>query len=160
MCMRYINTNVQCFDSISKGLLGHIGFSSLLNTVGAKECGEQFLVDTFNIVTFVNIRGSKNGDKADNPIDAKMKLEFCVRLTKLDREPDKQLSYDIDKFYIDLSDESQLKKSCFVYSERIEITEVKELLLNSKGNYVVKILVKQQNDEKYQVQMTHPLVIE
>lgn len=160
MCMRYVNTNVQCFDSISKSLLGHIGFSSLLNAVKAKEVCEQVLVETFNIVTFINIRGSKNGDNPDNPIDAKSKLEFCVRLTKLDKDPEKQLSYDIDKFCIDLSDETQLKKSCFYYSERIEITEVKDLVLNSKGNYVVKILVKQQNDEKYQVQMTHPLLVE
>lgn len=159
MCMKYVNSNIQCFDNTTKDLFGNIGFSSILESVKSEQNDDKFIIDKFNIVTFINIRGTKSESNSNNPVDMKKKMNFRIRLTKLSENEDEQISYDLKDFDIDLSDESIIKKACFKYAERIEVTTVNKLELESKGSYVIKILVKYDEDNLYDVQMLHPLYI-
>ncbi len=159
MCMKYINSNVQCFNLSTKGLLGNVGFSSILDSVKSIQKEDKYIIDDFSIVTFINIRGTKNENNMENPLNAKKKLNFRIRLTKLSENEDEQISYDLKDFDIDLSDESVVKKACFKYIERIEITNVENLTLSSNGAYVIKVLVKNSEEDLYDVQMLHPIYV-
>ena len=89
----------------------------------------------------------------------KRTLNFRIRLTKLSENPEEQISYDLNDFDIDLSDDSIIKKACFKYAERIEVITVNKLELDTNGSYVIKVLVKDNEKELYDVQMLHPLYI-
>lgn len=161
MCMKYVNTNVQCFSSVATSILGHTGFSAIIESVKAEKNDEKYIIGGFNIVTFVNIRGTRGKNNTENnSLDRKDTLKFLIRLTKLDSDPEKQLSYDLKEFEIDLSDHKNLRHACFDYVERIEITEVDRLSLEEPGRYVIKILVKENSQKYYNVQMVHPIDVE
>lgn len=161
MCMKYVNVNVCCFDDINSNILnlGRTTFTAMLDSVKSKEKNGKFFIGDFNIVTFINVRGTKTGNKSDNPLDAGQRLDFKVRLTKLDSDPSNQLSYDLTNFSVDLSQKESLHHACFAYKEHVEITSVDSLSLESKGAYVIKILVKESSKELYDVQMIHPLYV-
>lgn len=158
MCYKYVNTNVQCFKTVKNSLLGNTQFSNIVDTVYSKQKNNKFIIDDFSIVTFINIRGTKSNNPY-NPLDQKKKLLFKIRLTKIHKEESKQLSYDLRDFSIDLSDKTQVKTACFDYLEKIEVTNVNDLELNEKGSYVIKILIKDEKDSKYQIQMVHPISV-
>lgn len=162
MCMKYVNVNVCCFDDINNNLLnlGRMTFTSMLESVRAKEKNDKFVIGGFNIVTFINIRGTRDGNNSDNPLDSNKKLDFKIRLTKLDVEPSKQLSYDLKDFSVDLSNKVSARHACFDYKEHIEIVNVDTITLDSKGAYVIKVLVKEDSEDLYNVQMIHPLYIQ
>ena len=52
-------------------------------------------------------------------------------------------------------------ESCFNYVESIQVIHVDEIILNDKGAYTIKVLVKDSSDPKvlYDVQMTHNLYV-
>lgn len=160
MCVQYVNTNVQCFNTIKRGLLWDTGFSSILSSVKAEEKDNKFVIGDFSIVTFINIRGTQDENNTNNPLVKKSKLSFRIRLTKVDKDPQKQLSYDIKDFDIDLSDRSKIHSACFDYLERIEITNIEKLVLESKGAYAIKILIKDETEDLYNIQMVHPIYVE
>lgn len=162
MCMKYVNVNVQCFAAQSLGFLGGAGLSSLIRTVPSTKKGEKYEVGRFTIATFVNIRGTGKGDNVDNPLDAGEKLDFKVRLTKISTDETKRLSYDLHEFSVDLldADSSKIQEACFKYFETIQVTDVNGLELNEPGEYVIKILVKKANAERYDIQIVHPITVE
>lgn len=159
MCMKYVNANVQCFSSAGPSYFSLLKQPLCCESVKAKEVNGKYIIGNFDIVTFVNIRGTTAGNNKDNPLDAKEKLEFKIRLTKLDPDPEKQLSYDLGEFTMDLSDKSNVRTACFKYVERIESLSVDNVALESKGDYVIKILVKKSGDPLYNIQITHPLQV-
>lgn len=162
MCMKYVNVNVCCFDDINNNFLnlGRTTFTSMLESVKSKERNDKFIIGGFNIVTFVNIRGTRDGNNSNNPLDSDKRLDFKIRLTKLDAEPSKQLSYDLKDFSVDLSNKVSTHHACFDYKEHIEIVNVDTITLDSKGAYVIKVLVKEDSDNLYNVQMIHPLYVQ
>ena len=162
MCMKYVNVNVCCFDDINNQIfnLGRTTFTSMLESVKSKEKNDKFIIGGFSIVTFVNIRGTRYGNNDNNPLDANKKLDFKIRLTKLDAKPENQLSYDLKDFSIDLSNKEATHHAYFDYKEHIEIVNVDTVVLQSKGAYVIKVLVKEDSEELYNVQMVHPLYVQ
>lgn len=160
MCMKYVNINVQCFKPKTKSLFVNTDCPSLLATVKAERKEDKYVIGGFGIATFINIRGTVNEQNTDNPLNNKEKLDFRLRLTKLDEDKNKQKSYNLKDFSIDLSENSVVHHACFDYMERIEITNIDELVLDELGAYVVKVLVKKSAAEKYDVQMLHPLFVE
>ena len=159
MCMKYVNANIQCFDENPIAFIGNTGFSHMIDSVKAKQKNDKYIVGGFNIVVFINIRGTQKKDNPDNPLDSNKKMDFKIRLTKLNEDPGKQISYDLKEFNIDLSDKNIIHHGCFDYCERVEIINVEELMLNDSGAYVIKVLVKERDSEQYDVQMIHPLYV-
>lgn len=159
MCMKYVNINVQCFETKTNAILGNREFLSLLDSVKAERKDNKYSIGGFSVVTFINIRGTINKEAQNSPLNNKEKLDFKIRLTKLDVDKNKQTSYNLKDFSIDLSDESVVRKACFDYTERIEITNVDALVLDELGSYVIKVLVKRSSSDMYDVQMVHPIYI-
>ena len=156
MFEKYINTNILCVDSNGRNILRGLNFSELRSSVSAKKKEEKFVVGGFDIVVFLNIRGTSSKNDSDNPVDNGGKLFFRIRLTKLDGDKNKRLSYDIKDFEVDLSKEKK-HESCFLYYEEIMVVHINDLEINEKGAYTVKLLVKDSPDQKkpYNVHMTH-----
>lgn len=161
MCMKYLNTNIQCFDnSVSQYWLSNGALSSFIGNVGcSKEGADGYKVDKFGIVMFINIRGSAS-DQAHNPLAQKKKIDFKIRLTRLSKVPEEQLSYDLTDFVIDLSDESLIRKACFDYVDLIKVINVDNLIVKSTGEYVIKVLVRKVGEELYNIQMVHRLSVD
>ncbi len=145
MCMKYVNTNVQCFDnSAPQYWLGSGSLSSFIKTVKCSEEGTgKYKVGKFGVAIFVNIRGSEN-DKQNNPLEQKKKLDFKIRLTRLSKIPEERLSYDLANFIIDLSDEHLIQKACFDYIDLIKAINVADLIVESVGDYVIKVLIREE----------------
>ena len=61
-------------------------------------------------------------------------------------------------FDIDLKKE-KIHKACFDYVERIEVLNINKITLEQKGAYVIKIMVKEKDKEKYEIQTLHPLYV-
>lgn len=159
MCMKYVNINVQCFETNTKTIFGNREFSSLLDSVKAEQKENRYIIGGFSIVTFINIRGTINETTKDNPLNNKEKLDLRIRLTKLNEDKSKQTSYNLKDFSIDLSDETVVHKACFDYMERIEVTNIDGLVLDEPGAYVIKVLIKTKDSDMYDVQMVHPLYV-
>ena len=160
MCMKYINTNIQCFDnSFSQYWLGNGALSSFIDRVkSSKDDKDKYKVEKFGIAVFINIRGSKS-DARNNPLEQKKKLEFKIRLTRLSKNSQEQLSYDLSKFVIDLSDANLIKRACFDYVDIIKTIYVNDLELESAGDYVIKVLIKEESAKLFDIQMVHHLSV-
>lgn len=159
MCMKYVNVSVQCFDRTPLRLKSASGVSSIIDSVKYSTRDNKIVLGKFDIVAFINIRGTSSGDNEQNPIDKKAILDFCIRLTLLDEHGDNQISYDLKDFTIDLSNKDILHKASFVYAEQVEVINVDGFELDKPGHYVIKILVKESGSEKYDVQLVHSLHI-
>ena len=157
MCMKFVNVNVQCVEAPKLNLLVPNCMGSLVRSVKAERNGDLYSLGGFSIYTFVNVRGTQDKTNRDNPFNRTNKLCFKVRLTKLDPDKSKQISYDLRDFDVSLSN---VQTACFDFVEHIEVIEVNKLFLKDKGDYVVKILVKDYEEEKYDIQMVHRLSIE
>ena len=159
MCMKYVNCTVQCFDKGVRNIFAPMTFSSIIGSVESKEKNGSYYIDGFTINTFINIRGTGDGNNPNNPLDMKKTLDFRIRLTKMDPDINNRLSYDLKNFRIDLSNQDIIKKACFPYVDIIDIIDVKGVSLQSKGNYVIKVLIKESNESLFDVQMLHPFTV-
>lgn len=162
MCMKYVNANVFCFGSVGSNLAGRAVYKASLDKVrAAKKSSGKFVIDNFDIVAFLNIRGSSEKEHSQSPLDQKKKLDFMIRLTKVDEEASNRKSYNLRQFYVDFSKPLQLQHACFDYYERTEIIHVDKLVVDTTGKYVIKVLVKTDpNSDVYDVQVAHPIYIE
>lgn len=157
--MKYVNTNVQCFECGTPGILGRSDFSHMISEVDSRKKDDFVTIGEFNVVVFINIRGTQSGNDLENPLDMGKKLKFLIRLTKVDTNEDNQLSYTLGEFDIDLSDMNIRQHACFPYVEQIQVLKIDNLLLKESGNYVIKVLVKEDGESFYDVQITHPLKV-
>lgn len=154
--MKFINVNTQCFKN--NFLLGQNGALSLISSIDSTQENDKYIIGAFSIITFISIRGTINKNDKDNPLDTNKTLSFRIRFTKLDEDSEKQLSYDLKDFDIDLKKE-KIHKACFDYVERIEVLNINKITLEQKGAYVIKIMVKEKDKEKYEIQTLHPLYV-
>lgn len=102
-----------------------------------------------------NIRGTRDGNNLKNVLDMEKQLDIKIRLTSINDN----LSYDLKDFVIDLSDKSKLQDVGIKYFEQIDIIEVKDLKLKSNGDYIIKVLIKEKNDDLYDLHCIHKLII-
>lgn len=147
----YINVNICC----SEEPLISIMKSNLIDSVYSSVDNGDFLVDNFKILVFTNIRGTRDGNNLKNVLDMKKQLDVKIRLTSINDN----LSYDLKDFVIDLSDKSKLQDVGIKYFEQIDIIEVKDLKLKSNGDYIIKVLIKEKNDDLYDLHCIHKLII-
>ena len=103
----------------------------------------------------VNVVGTIDGDE-ENPIDNKKNLQFKVRVTKLSDIKEEQLCIDLFEFEIDCSDEKLIEKDNYLkhinYRALIDVPSLKNI--PCKGKYSLRVLVKENTDDKYEVQST------
>lgn len=162
MCMQYLNANVALFKTVKKNNNDVMGFLEPFDCIAA-DCSNKVLsIKDFNIITYINLLES-NQKKASNILDNREELQVCLRLTKCTKDLDERLSIDLDKFKIITKDsEDIVYDACVPYLNFKRITYVDNIELdisNPRGSYVIKVLAKRPNDEKYTVQSTYHLKI-
>lgn len=156
MCMKYVNATTYCYESVIKENDNPVSFNKPFNGVVAiKHSDGSFSIGGFKIVTQISLLGTNTqSNKEFNIIEKKGALDVVIRLTKCDQNEENQLGRDLDAFTIDLQKmSSQLDQACYQFLNYTRITEVSGInLVLGIGNYVLKVLVKDSEDENYTIQ--------
>lgn len=162
MCMKYVNANVACFDGVIYNGDSLISYNTPFNVMCAKEKSGKIYVASFKVVTQICFRGTNDeAHKANNVLEQNKTIDICIRLTKCDRDPSKQLYLDLDKFSINLDGTNPKRETaCFDFLNYTRVTNVPEIeLAAGYGKYVIKVLIKESTDEAYFVQSLTSLKI-
>ena len=113
---------------------------------------------------FIVIGTSDEKKKNDNVLINKKNLKIKLRLSKLSSDPSKQYFTDLTETNVDLgSDDIHISHACVDYVSLRQLLKVKRINLEDKiglGNFVLKILIKTEEEEQWTVQSLTPLRIE
>lgn len=158
MCMKYVNAVACCYKSIEEVNKTIVSYKYPFDTIDVED--KEPAICDFYIITNISIRGTLNEkEKLDNPIEQKKKLEFVIRITKCDSDPDKRQGADLDRFVVDLGKEN-IQNACFGFMNYNRFTYVKHLPLPyGIGKYVIKVLIKEvgQSDDDLAIQSLYGL---
>jgi len=93
----------------------------------------------------------------------KFTIDFIIRLTKCNKLEEKRLGFDLDCFSINLKEMArcgQIENACFDFMNYTRITNIDQLdLPGESGKYVIKVLVKNSEDQTYTIQLMISLTI-
>lgn len=165
MCMKYLNSTVGCYKSVTMVDDNIVSLNVPFDRMVASKANEdQVSIGEFYVVTKFNMLGTnKEENKHLSTLEKREKLHVKVRLTKCDKDENNQRYIDLDDFVIDLDEEENkrnIHKACFPYFNYRRITRVETLNLPlGCGPYVIKILVKESADDKYTVQAMNYLLV-
>lgn len=156
MCMKYINSTVECYLSTSRNSQEQpIAFFYPFDTITAsKEENGDFSIGGFSIKTGICVLGTNKTERFDeNPIAQGAILHFTVRLTKCAKDPKDRLGIDLDEFDIDLTnvkDNEVFSQACYPFLNYTRITKIEKISLPEKGfgKYVLKVLVRDNQNHK------------
>lgn len=147
MCMKNLNINTCCYKNVTMQNETVLSFDRpITGVVFDKTLDGKLIADSFFVETKINILGTNNEDhKADNLLEQRKSLDFIIRLTKRDKDPEKQIYKDLDTFTIHLSQmESAIEQACFPFFNYTRVTRVKDLELDGgAGSYILKVLVRE-----------------
>ena len=161
MCMKYLDANLMCYKSISRYDNKILSLNAPFNSISiVNENNNKKLIKDFSIFLQMNFLGTNNDSlKLSNPLVQKEKIDVLIRLTKCSKEPEERLGTDIDYFQIDLSS-IDTEIACFEYCNYSKVIDVDSIELPfGAGKYVIKILVKKEQEEKYTIQSMSTLII-
>ena len=163
MCTKYINTNSVLFKSVAKNNNDVIGFYEPFDCITAEQNNGILSIKDFNVITYINMLES-NKKNAGNILDKRETLQVCIRFTKCTKNDAERLSVDLDNFHIVTKDSPDIiTDACVPYLNYKRITHVENIDLdieNPRGSYVIKVLVKTPEDEKYTVQSIQHLKVQ
>lgn len=163
MCTQYLNANITLFKSVTKNNNEVVGFYEPFDCIVADSNGKTLKIGEFNIITYFNLLESHN-KKANNILDKRETLQVKIRLTKCTKNESERLSIDLDSFEIVTKDSTDvISDACVPYMNYKRITPVGDINLdidNPRGSYVIKVLVKTPQEEKYTVQSIYHLKVE
>lgn len=150
MCMKYINSTVECYVSTSYNSQEQpIAFYFPFNTTTATmEEDGSYSIGGFHIKTGICVLGTDNPSHLhENPITNEATIHFTIRLTKCAKDPNDRLGIDLDEFDIDLSkikDDEAYSQACYPFINYNRITKIEKITLPPKpfGGYVLKVLVR------------------
>lgn len=156
MCMKYLNATTCCYESVTLKGEKPISFNRPFNRIIAtKQVDGTFAISGFSIVTQMSLLGTNTeANKAVNIIEQQGCIDVIIRLTKCDVDAEKQLARDLDIFKINIKEMSnQIDRACYSFLNYTRITEISDVKLDAGiGNYVIKVLVKNEVDDNYTIQ--------
>lgn len=159
MCMKYVNTIANCYESIELNANNQIvKYINPFDCIYAKADGNRLYIGPFVIGTTINILGTSDEEKKkENPLEQNIKLDFKIRLTKCDPNETNRACLDLETIEIDLSNNDAKHMACFSYATYNMANQISRLYLDDtagKGKYVIKVLVKRHDepDDKYSIQ--------
>lgn len=164
MCMKNINITGTLFKKITLEN-DFQSFEMPFDTIVAKTNNNTLYIDDFSIVLNYCLMGTnKTENLSSNIVNQKGKLYTLLRLSKVSRDESKQLSVDLSEFVIDLSDPNlYISHACVDYVTFRKIFSVTQINLDKRaglGEYVLKILVRTDENDMWNVQSYIPLRIE
>ena len=125
MGIRFLNTDVQCFKKANGE-----HFETILREVPAIKIDDNFYIGKFFMAVFINGRGDVG------------KMDFKIRMTKLENDPKKQISQDLKDFTIKFPSDN-------IIVDQVDLISVEQIEIPKKGLYAIKVLVKKTDEEKY-----------
>lgn len=164
MCIKNINITGTFF----KKIVYENGFKSFempFDTIIAKTINNTTYIEDFSIILNYCLMGTNNEEnKGSNIINQKGKLYNLLRLSKVSKDEEKQLSVDLAEFVIDLNDpDLYISHACVDYVTLRKSFSVSQITLDNTlglGEYVLKILIKTNENDMWNVQSYIPLRIE
>lgn len=167
MCKKYVNAIVDCFEEIISSNSYPaipVSFQRPFDEIMVDYCDGKYQTGSFKLVTNINILGT--ADKSNQATHILYRengaLDFIIRLTRCDKDPEKRDYYDLDSFQVNvkqLKDNNQIDGACFSFVNYPRITTVPPLDLQEAGQYVIKLLIKENTEEKYSVQFIKKLTV-
>ena len=157
MCMKYVNTTATCYKSVVVENNAIVAFNAPFDAIKASSENDTLYIDDFSIVTQIDFLGTNtNEHKIENPLEQNKVVDFIVRLTKCNKDDDKRIGSDLDKFSVDLGEmreKNLVTTACFDFLNYTRVTNVNRLELpGGPGRYVLKVLIKMSEDEEYTIQ--------
>lgn len=132
--------------------------------IATKEEGMSYIENFFIVIDYRILGTSDEKKKNDNVLINKKNLKIKLRLYKLSSDPSKQYFTDLTETNVDLgSDDIHISHACVDYVSLRQLLKVKRINLEDKiglGNFVLKILIKTEEEEQWTVQSLTPLRIE
>ena len=165
MCMQNVNVVTKLYKKTYNPDEQYY-YDEVFDTIVAKTIDGNKYIEDFIISIAFNLLGTNNEDKKeDNIVETKGKLFVEVKMCKLSKLPEHQVSTTLTTFEIDLSSEDIVsQKACVPYVMFDKILNVKRIKLpdtGELGNYVIKVRVKAKEDaDKWNLQSIYPLRIE
>lgn len=146
MCKKYVNATARCYDSVCIENGRVISLAGPFDTVKGELVNGTVRIGDFSVLTEIAIMGTSKENALDNPINQNQRLYFTLRLTKCDKDPEKQLGTDLDHFVIDikkLREDQKLFYACYPFYATLNVTQIKEVHFPwpNGGKYVLKVLV-------------------
>ena len=152
--MKNLNVNTCCYRSITTQDNQVVSFNQpFTGLVVNKTADGKLVTGSFVVSTQISLMGTNQDEqKLQNPLEQHKSVDFIIRITKRDRNPEKQIGLDLDAFTIDLSDAS-IEQACYPFFNHTRVTRVKDLeLVGGSGHYIIKVLVKESSGEKWIIQ--------
>lgn len=164
MCVKNINITGTFFKKVTYEN-GFKSFEMPFDTIVAKTTNNTTYIDNFSIViNYCLMATNSKENKQNNIINQKGKLYNLLRLSKVSKDESKQLSIDLAEFVIDLNDSDlYISHACVDYVTLRKVFSVSQIILDNTlglGEYVLKILVKTDENDMWNVQSYIPLRIE
>lgn len=155
MCMKNVNATVCLFASVRRND-EYVSFSLPFDTIKCALRNNTPYISDFFIVANVNLMGTTNEEaKSHNIVQNEKKLNCLLRLTKISKESNERVSWDIEEFSIDASDKMiRFDGACVPtvnFRKVVEVNDI-ELTENYRGDYALKLLVRTNEAEKWEVQ--------
>lgn len=162
--MKYVNASSRCYKSITSVDNHVMSYDIPFTSIRHDKVDGQIAISRFVIVTNIDLLGTSNTEHAlENPLESKNTLDFIVRLTKCSNDNNKRIGYDLDCFSINLAEiceADQIGKACFDFLNYTRTTKIDKLELpGGTGKYVIKILIKNSEDENYTIQSMSQLIV-
>ena len=163
MCMKNINATLNLFANYRTDG-DATSFSVPFDTIKCNISENIPYISNFHIVSNFCLMGTTQEEcKEENVVEKRGKLYCLVRLTKLSTDPDKRYSWDVKEFVIN-TDDNDLRFEgacvpCVNFRSTISIRSVKLISDDYLGDYALKILVREREDDKWQPQSIMKLTV-
>ena len=154
MCIKNINTNICCYKNVTTVNDNAVVYSQPISRIKVrKDSNDKLFTGPFVIAVQISMLGTDNAsEKTNNVVEKRARIDFKIRITKINKDPAKRLSLDLDDFSIDLNNEV-LQQSCYEFYNQTQVVQVNDLFLQGgAGQYVIKVLVKESDSDKWIVQ--------
>ena len=164
MCKKYVNASVRCFKSITLNGNNIVSYDVPFVKIFVDTNTTEISISDFFLVTTIDFLGTNNENhKNENMLESKKKLDFIIRLTKCSADENKRIGCDLDTFSIDLNEmykQDQVNQACFGFFNYTRNTKIDKLKLpGGSGKYVIKVLIKEADEEDYTIQTMSQLLV-
>lgn len=165
MCLPNINIIANLYKNYTVSANNVKTFEAPFDKIVAIKDEYNAYIEDFFIVIDYRILGSSDETKKEtNVVEMKKPLYVKIRLSKLSADESGQYFLDLGESVVDIgSDDIHVLHACVNYVSLRQIFKVDKNNLSDEvgfGNFVLKILVKTDENEKWNVQSLTPLRIE
>lgn len=164
MCMKYVNASARCYKGITITENKIISYDIPFTGIKHDSDGDTLSISKFSVVTNIDFLGTNNDvHKSENPLECQRTLDFIIRLTKCSADKEKRIGYDLDHFSIDLADlyrNNQVHMACFGFLNYTRTTNIDKIQLpGGLGKYVIKVLIKDSQENEYTIQSISQITV-